>query len=415
MEKLSVKNFLVIKEAEFDIKKINIIIGKQASGKSVLSKLVYFFREFLSETLLNSITDEEINKSKLKSLAISKFNRYFSSDFWILDYFEIKYQNHEFEIVLNNKKNKKKLTFDYSKNLSNLHGKLRNQYKKEIKKSTADFDKNKVLDDIFDKDFFKEDHSIKFTPVTFIPSNRYFLSMLDNNMFFFFKNGVNIDPFIENFGFDYNISKSLYQKVCDALTKSFPNFIIKSNILIENILIGKFILEKSKSWIEYKDSKTSIQFCSSGQQEALPMLLTLFTAPLLKLYENKLLSIILEEPEAHLFPVAQKHIISLIASISNQLDTNFIITTHSPYILTAINNLIYTADVRKNNDSDEFDKEFDTSYDIQYENVSAYTFNNGVLETILDDDARLIGTNIIDGVSDYFEDNFNKLASFDRS
>ena len=42
MEKLTVKKFLNIKDIEFNLSKINIIIGQQASGKSVIAKLVYF-------------------------------------------------------------------------------------------------------------------------------------------------------------------------------------------------------------------------------------------------------------------------------------------------------------------------------------------------------------------------------------
>ncbi|MDM3855589.1 MAG: hypothetical protein PT120_11985 [Aphanizomenon gracile PMC649.10] len=37
MEKLTVKNFLNIKDIEFNLSKINIIIGQQASGKSILA------------------------------------------------------------------------------------------------------------------------------------------------------------------------------------------------------------------------------------------------------------------------------------------------------------------------------------------------------------------------------------------
>jgi predicted ATPase len=43
MEKLIVKNFLTVQDIELDIKKINVIIGRQAEGKSILAKLVYFF------------------------------------------------------------------------------------------------------------------------------------------------------------------------------------------------------------------------------------------------------------------------------------------------------------------------------------------------------------------------------------
>lgn len=43
-ERIEIYNFGPIKEACFDIKKLNIIIGEQASGKSIISKLIYFFK-----------------------------------------------------------------------------------------------------------------------------------------------------------------------------------------------------------------------------------------------------------------------------------------------------------------------------------------------------------------------------------
>src|ERR1035441_2927257 len=47
MRKLTVKNFSVIKEAELEFGKITVLIGPQASGKSLLCKLAYFFQKTL--------------------------------------------------------------------------------------------------------------------------------------------------------------------------------------------------------------------------------------------------------------------------------------------------------------------------------------------------------------------------------
>lgn len=49
----------------------------------------------------------------------------------------------------------------------------------------------------------------------------------------------------------------------------------------------------------------------------------------------------MEEPESHLFPDAQKDMaeaLGLFANKNNQL----MVTTHSPYILGAFNNLLYS-------------------------------------------------------------------------
>ena len=59
MEKLIVENFLTIEKAELEVGRMTVIIGPQASGKSVLAKLVYFFRELLFNQFLSYGEDLE--------------------------------------------------------------------------------------------------------------------------------------------------------------------------------------------------------------------------------------------------------------------------------------------------------------------------------------------------------------------
>jgi predicted ATPase len=46
-ERLIIRNFAGIMNIKVEIKKINIIIGPQASGKSVCAKLLFFFKSFV--------------------------------------------------------------------------------------------------------------------------------------------------------------------------------------------------------------------------------------------------------------------------------------------------------------------------------------------------------------------------------
>lgn len=45
MESIHIKDFRGIEEMTLEINKINILIGPQASGKSVTAKLIYFFKK----------------------------------------------------------------------------------------------------------------------------------------------------------------------------------------------------------------------------------------------------------------------------------------------------------------------------------------------------------------------------------
>ena len=56
------------------------------------------------------------------------------------------------------------------------------------------------------------------------------------------------------------------------------------------------------------------------------------------LTHKKLTPYFIEEPEAHLFPEAQCEVMNLISLLSHNFDSQFFITTHSPYLLTILNN-----------------------------------------------------------------------------
>lgn len=51
--------------------------------------------------------------------------------------------------------------------------------------------------------------------------------------------------------------------------------------------------------------------------------------------------LIIEEPEAHIYPLLQKKVMEFITLFTNMQDSGVFITTHSPYILTVANNLYY--------------------------------------------------------------------------
>ena len=62
------------------------------------------------------------------------------------------------------------------------------------------------------------------------------------------------------------------------------------------------------------------------------------------LLEGKPSCIILEEPEAHLYPDSQKYMAEALATFAH-VGSQVIVTTHSPYILGEFNNLLYAAEI----------------------------------------------------------------------
>ncbi|MFM5896847.1 MAG: AAA family ATPase, partial [Dolichospermum sp.] len=62
MQKIIINNFGAIKYAEIEVKKILVLIGEQASGKSTIAKLIYFFKT-IQEDLFSQIYRDKQNQS----------------------------------------------------------------------------------------------------------------------------------------------------------------------------------------------------------------------------------------------------------------------------------------------------------------------------------------------------------------
>ena len=58
MQKIIIENFGPIKYAEIEVKKILVLIGEQASGKSTIAKLIYFFKT-IHEDLFSQIYQDK--------------------------------------------------------------------------------------------------------------------------------------------------------------------------------------------------------------------------------------------------------------------------------------------------------------------------------------------------------------------
>lgn len=122
---------------------------------------------------------------------------------------------------------------------------------------------------------------------------------------------------------------------------------------------------------------------------------------------------IIEEPEAHLYPMAQKHLIELFAIMLNNTDSQVIITTHSPYILSVFNNLLYANRVARINPQarDEIAQTIPEVAWLKSETFYAYALKDGKSLSIIDRETGLIDQNYLDEISEQLGDEFNKLYS----
>ena len=100
MQKIIIKNFGAIAYAEIEIKKVLVLIGEQASGKSTIAKLIYFFKS-LRDDVFNQVYQDQERDYFVENLDIvfvlqEKFYNWFGTTTNFSDDFEIKFY-YEFE------------------------------------------------------------------------------------------------------------------------------------------------------------------------------------------------------------------------------------------------------------------------------------------------------------------------------
>ncbi len=409
MEQLRVENFLVIKKAELNVSKICVIIGPQASGKSVLAKLLHLFREFFDESTPRVIQDSEGEpiadlEETVCDIFVESFSKFFPGVPRDDHAFQIEYKSAKFSVLLQRDIESGKPNVLFSE-----------AYLDFLKKTNLEFSDSKQIlpklksdphQDLYDPlvDFlrvspiaspFREARK----PSLFIPASRAYFASVQKHIFSLLRARIPLDHLIVEFGFKYEVSRENYKS-------NFMGNQEKVEPLIQSILAGQYLFSKGEDWILSTNGRVKLQHASSGQQEALPLLAVLSAWGLI-MPENS--SFIIEEPEAHLYPKAQNDIVSLFGLISNQRQLDFFITTHSPYILAALNNLILADEVKEAVGPEVLAAVIDPDYTLKYADVSAYTLRDGVLYSILDEEEQLIGVNAIDGVSDEFGREFEAL------
>jgi predicted ATPase len=398
---------------DFEFNAINILIGPQGSGKSVTVKLLYFFKSFFSE-ILRSIDSDE-SKRELDKKQKEKFNTYFPKESWPKGNFKITYSLDKTTIKIEKVSNQ--LNFDYSDNLKKViikARKLSTDEKKRIsidpKRSSYSFKRelNEKLEKCFKQEISAESMASQF----FIPAGRSFFANIQKSIFSFLSDNRSLDPFLIEFGSFYENLKRFYNREnsIDRVDKEFDE-------IISQILNSKYLREKEKDFLVHNDSrKVNLSNASSGQQETLPLMVILRALNELH-FTGSGATIYIEEPEAHLFPIAQKAMVKLLARTFNNKNSKFqiIVTTHSPYILSSFNNLLQASRLTKLKplESRNIAKVVPKLEQINPDLLSAYSLNFGKKENLIEEDSKLISHTILDSVSNEIAVEFGKLLDIE--
>ena len=124
--------------------------------------------------------------------------------------------------------------------------------------------------------------------------------------------------------------------------------------------------------------------------------------------------IYLEEPEENLFPETQRDLVNWLAeTVNGERNHSMFIATHSPYIMSAFNNLIQAGDIIEETPEkkNEVEKIIGGHRSIKYNDVAAFAISDGSVHSIKDDELRLISPSELDTVSDDISNVFNQLIA----
>ena len=91
----------------------------------------------------------------------------------------------------------------------------------------------------------------------------------------------------------------------------------------------------------------------------------------------------------------------MISCLNENVRNSLLITTHSPFILSTINNLLYASKINS--------KKIEEKYKIYEKNCCAYLCRNGEIIDIFDRQNKIIDTTVIDNCATILNQQFDDL------
>lgn len=174
---------------------------------------------------------------------------------------------------------------------------------------------------------------------------------------------------------------------------------------VDAILKGK--IQYGPEIVSLKVGQQSLrpETIAAGQMEIWPFWAILEGALKTGIFDRT--QIYFEEPEAHLHPGAQRNVMEIIAYLVRE-GGQFVITTHSPYILYAINNFLMAQKVLDT--GRDLPSEVPQKIALRPEQVAAYRFSSdGTAHDIMDAEVGLIDEDELDQVADELGATFTSL------
>ncbi|MCB9231927.1 MAG: AAA family ATPase [Bacteroidia bacterium] len=228
----------------------------------------------------------------------------------------------------------------------------------------------------------------------YIPAERGFLPHLVETSLAFQDEGVPLPKTLLRFG-------SLFQKA---------RFYISEIHINGTGLTYKF--KNGQDRVFHNETESiSLVNSASGIQALLPMVLVIEYLVTKNGKEGN--TFVIEEPELNLYPTTQKALTENLVEKCTHGHNKLILTTHSPYILTSLDNLILAHNIVREKPElrEEVAKIVPEEQWLDFDRVGVWYVDKGTATSILDKDFRSIGANKIDDVSEEIGTVFDQLTA----
>jgi predicted ATPase len=398
IQKMTIQNFGPISYAEIEIKKVMVLIGEQGSGKSAIIKLISSFMWLEKDFFRSSITEVKSKFDMYSQIDVKKLLSYYRIENYLNEKTFIKYEGTAYQFLFSNNE------FTILKSEQNLFIYPQIIYIPAERNFVSYVDKF-AFNDFIPKGL--KDFSDTFTLAT---KNLDKPSQLPINNAEVYNDGFDNLRLKENGTYDIKLSEasSGFQSavpiilVSEYLQEKMKNEDVKKLEQIPNIAPALEYLFKQidDETVEKPDPSWDLALK--------------YLQKILNTIQKGAFINIVEEPEQNLFPVSQMELVKRLVAICKKSEHNkLLISTHSPYVLATINNVMLAYKVGKNH-PDEVSSKVSKNVWLHSQAVFAGIVKNGTVEEMIDTDLEMIQVEKLDAVSQIINEEFDYLLQYNE-
>jgi predicted ATP-dependent endonuclease of OLD family len=387
MERINIKNFGSIANAEVAIKKVVVLIGENAIGKSTIIKLISTFL-WIEKALFRGSDKkwfEKENRLKNSLLPYHRIENFLTKDS-VIEYtgkvYILKYSNDKITVEKQENNNYQLPQIMYVPAERNFLTYLR---------TTKDFKSEGALQD-FEREYYNAANNLK--RALSLPVQNFKVEYSKRHEMLYVKNKTH---------------KIKVTEAASGLQSSVPLYLVSDYLskLVQNK--DSHDAMTSGDIRKFQGEITSILNDNNLSDKQKHIAISTLSSK----FNKKAFINIVEEPEQNLFPVSQMHLIKSLVSICNQNEDNkLIISTHSPYVLATINNLIIANKAGKK-EPDKVTSKIPKHSWLNCKDVFAGIVHAGSVLPIMDAEFDIIQMEQIDSVSRVINEEFDFLYNLE--